>query len=323
MSQRSSSVETWRKSGRSSGRDRRGHATSGGRPTRYEFSTVALRFESGEGRCQGRLYKPDRPTDPPVVILAPGVGLTWRESLRPTAEALAERGYAAFVFDYRGFGLEEPDADGVVSPTRQRTDLDAAIQEMLSVPDVDTDRIALWGTDLSAGTALAAAAEEYRVRAVVARFPVVSGGQLVPGWVGPRVKGVGSSVLDRLLSLAGRRRTMPMFGYEGETALVVGPSVVRHVERLSDEAGERRVPSRSFWALWRHGIGGSLEEVTCPTLFVAGEDDDLAPPDSVEKLSEKPANATFVRVPTDHYRSLSDRASNVLRHELAFLDAEL
>lgn len=302
--------------------DRQGHAGSG-RPRRYDFSTVALSFDSGDGSCHGRLYKPDRPTDPPVVLLAPGVGLTWRESLRRTAEALAERGYAAFVYDHRGFGPEAPDAAGLVSPGRQRTDLEAAIHELGSLRDVDGDRLALWGMDLSAGTALAAAAEEYRVRAVVARFPVVSGGQLVPGWLRPRLKGLGSAVADRALSLVGRGRSLPTFGYEGETALVTASGLVRDVRRLNDEAGDRRVPARSFWSLWRHGVADSLEDVTCPTLFVAGDDDDLASPESVEKLSEKPSRASFVRVPTGHYDDLATGTSRVLNHELAFLDAEL
>lgn len=304
-----------------------GHATAG-RPRRYEYSTVALRFESGDGTCSGRLYKPDRPTDPPVVVMAPGVGLTWRESLRHTAEQFAERGYAAFVYDHRGFGIDTEDADGLVSPGRQRVDLESAIDELADLPDVDSRRLALWGMDLSAGTALAVAADEPRVRAVVARFPVVDGGSLVPGWVRPRLKGLGSAALDKLLSFVGRGRSLPMYGYGGETALVVAEGVVREVRQLGEEPADRRVPSRSLWALWRHSVADSLEDVTCPALFVAGEDDDVASPKSVEKASEKPSNASFVRVPSGHFDPLvaddrSGRSARVLNHELAFLDAEL
>lgn len=309
-----------RRSGRS--RNRGGHARSS-RPRRYEFSTVALRFDSDDGVCHGRLYKPDRPTDPPVVVLAPGVGLTWRESLRPTAEALAERGYAAFVYDHRGFGPEDADADGLVSPGRQRTDLEAAIHELTDLRDVDGDRLALWGMDLSAGTALATAADEYRVRAVVARFPVVSGARLVPGWVRPRLKGLGSALGDTVLSLVGRGRSLPTFGYEGDVALVTAPGVVRGVRRLDDEAGDRRVPARSLWSVWRHDVADSLEDVDCPALFVAGDDDELAPADAVEKLSETPSKGSFVRVGADHYDALPAGSGRVLNHELAFLDAEL
>lgn len=325
-SPRSSATRGGRARGGKQQSNRGGHARTG-RPRRYEFATVSLRFDSGDDVCRGRLYKPDRPTDPPVVVLAPGVGLTWRESLLPTAEALAERGYAAFVYDHRGFGFDEGDADAVhdrlVSPSRQREDLEAAIQELAGVPDVDGDRLALWGIDLSAGTALAAASESYRVRAVVARFPVADGGVLVPGWVRPRLSGLGTAALDRLLSVAGRGRSLPAFGDEGETALVTGDRVVPEVRRLSDDAADRTVPARSLWALWRYSVTDTLEDVTCPTLFVAGEDDDLVPANSVEKLSEKPTEASFVRVPVGHYEALTDGASGVLNHELAFLDAEL
>lgn len=302
---------------------RNGHARAG-RPRRYEFSTVALRFESGDGHCSGRLYKPDRPTDPPVVVVAPGVGLAWRESLLPTAERLAERGYAAFVYDHRGFGPDADPADGVVSPTRQRVDLEGAIAELSSAGDVDGRRLALWGIDLSAGTALAAAAEESRVRAVVARFPVVDGGTLIPGGLRPRFAGLRTALTDKLLSLAGRERTLPLFGYPGERAVVTRPGAVRGVRGLGRETADRRTPGRSLWSLWRHDVEASLEDVSCPALFVAGTNDDVVPAETVEKLSEKPSNASLVRVPAAHYDGLRDGASDrVLNHELAFLDSVL
>lgn len=301
----------------------RGHARSG-RPRRYEFSTVALRFESGDGRCRGRLYKPDRPTDPPVVVMAPGVGLTWRESLVGTAERLAERGYAAFVYDHRGFGVDADPDDGVVAPTRQRVDLEAAVAELASVRDVDTDRLALWGMDLSAGTALAAATEEPRIRAVVARFPVVDGASLLPGWVRPRLGALRVALTDRVLSLVGRERSIPLFGYPGEQALLTREGVVRGVRRFGEEAADRRTPGRSLLSLWRHDVGESLADVSCPALFVAGANDDVAPAETVEKLSERPQNASFVRVPAAHYDDLTDgRTDLVLNHELAFLDSML
>lgn len=292
-----------------------------GPPPRYEFSTVDLRFESGSGRCAGRLYKPDRPTDPPVVVLTPGVGLTWRESLVETAERLAHRGYAAFVYDHRGLGTEGD--DGVVSPARQRADLEAAIAEVSSLPDVDGGRLALWGIDLSAGTALAVAAEEYRVRAVVARFPVLDGGRLVPGWVRPRLRGLGLAAGDRLLAVLGRGTSIPVFGDPGETALVTASGAARGASRLGD-ARDRRTPARSLWALWRHDVSDSLDRVSCPTLFVAGTRDDIAPAPAVATMSERVSNASLVRVPVGHYDALSDPSiDRVLNHELAFLDAEL
>ena len=302
----------------------RGHAASG-RPRRYDYSTVSIKFESGDAACRGRLYKPDRPTDAPVVVLSPGVGLTWRESLRPTAERLAERGYAAFVYDHRGFGPESPDPpDRLVSPGRQRTDLVAAVGELESLDDVDGRRLALWGMDLSAGTALAAAAESSSVRAVVARFPVVDGGLLVPPWVRPRLGGLAAAAADKVLSVAGRGRSVPLFGYEGERALVTAPGAASAIRRLGPDAWDRRTPARSIWSLWRFGVGDALDSVACPTLFVAGADDEVAPPDAVESASEKVGDSSLVRVPTGHYDGLregdDERARN---HELAFLDSVL
>ena len=41
-------------------------------PSRYGFSTVRLTFRSGGERCVGRLYRPDRPSNPPLVVHAGG-----------------------------------------------------------------------------------------------------------------------------------------------------------------------------------------------------------------------------------------------------------
>ncbi|WP_054584311.1 alpha/beta hydrolase [Halolamina pelagica] len=153
------------------------------KPSRYAFSTRRVEFD---GRT-GHLFTPDRPADAPVVVLAPGAGLPWRAALESTAERLAARGYAVFAFDHRGFG--HVDGDHLLSPSRQRADLDAAVEAAREAPEVDGTRLALWGMDLSAGTALAAATDSLAVDAVIARFPVLSGATVLPAWVRPRLGG--------------------------------------------------------------------------------------------------------------------------------------
>lgn len=299
------------------------------KPSRYSFSTRGVRF-SADDAVRGQLYIPDRPADAPVVVLAPGVGLSWRPTIEATAERLAERGYAVLAFDHRGFGTS---GDGqLISPARQRTDLDDAIETALSAPEVDGDRLAVWGMDLSAGTALTAAAETRSVTAVVARFPVSTGTTLLPGWVRPRLRGLAAGVVDYPLSAIGRVRNtpadsrgkrVPLFGDAGEVAAISAEGTARDAkEALGRDAGT--TPARSLVKLQRHDLSEQFEEVHCPTLFVAGEHDTVAPPESVAKLSDSVADASLVRVPCSHYEPLSGRSlERTLNHELAFLDAEL
>jgi pimeloyl-ACP methyl ester carboxylesterase len=76
--------------------------------------------------------------------------------------------------------------------------------------------------------------------------------------------------------------------------------------------------------LQRHDLTETLEAVACPTLFVAGEHDSVAPPASVVAASDGVRNASLVRVPASHYGALDgEELDRTLRYELAFLDAEL
>jgi dienelactone hydrolase len=296
------------------------------KPSRYSFSTRRVAFE---GR-HGHLFTPDRPEDAPVVVLAPAAGLPWRQSLEPTAERLAERGYAAFAFDHTGFG--HVGGDRLLSPARQREDLSAAIEAARDAPEVDGDRLALWGMDLSAGTALAVAADAFRVDAVIARFPVVTGSTLLPAWVRPRLGGLARGIADYPVSALDRLRgvddderglRVPLFGDSDEVAAVAAAGAswsVRDV--LGREPGS--TPARSLVKLQRHDLTETLEAVACPTLFVAGEHDEVAPAASVAKASDAVREASLVRVPSSHYAALDGEAlERVLNYELAFLDGEL
>jgi pimeloyl-ACP methyl ester carboxylesterase len=284
---------------------------------------------SFEGR-HGHLFTPDRPADAPVVVLAPGAGLPWRESLEPTAERLAERGYAALTFDHTGFG--HVGGDRLLSPARQHDDLAAAIETARDAPEVDGNRLALWGMDLSAGTALAVAAENVRIDAVIARFPVVTGATLLPAWIRPRLGGLARGVADYPASMLDRLRgvdddergiRVPLFGDSDEVAAIAaagGAWSVRDV--LGWDPGT--APARSLVKLQRHDVRESIAELSCPTLFVAGERDEIAPAESVAEASEEARDASLVRVPSSHYAALDgEELEKVLNYELAFLDAEL
>lgn len=299
------------------------------KPNRYAFSTRGVRFDD-EDAVRGQLYTPDRPADAPVVVLAPGAGLSWRPTLAATAERLAERGYAVLAFDHHEFGTTGDRQ--LLSPAGQRADLDDAIETARAAPEVDGDRLAVWGMDLSAGTALAAATETNSVTAVLARFPVSTGTTLLPGWVRPRLRGLAAGALDYPLSALGRLRNtpvdrrgkrVPLFGDAGEVAAIAAEDAARDTtEALGRDAGT--TPARSLVKLQRHDLSDQIEEVHCPTLFVAGQRDTVAPPESVATLSESVADATLVRVPFGHYEPLSGReCERTVNHELAFLDAEL
>jgi pimeloyl-ACP methyl ester carboxylesterase len=100
-----------------------------------------------------------------VVLLA---GFTYLKSLLlpDIAKALNTTGYPALVFDYRGFG----ESDGPrwrLLPSEQVADARAALTFLADQPQVDPERLVVVGISLGGANAIAAAAVEPRVAAVV------------------------------------------------------------------------------------------------------------------------------------------------------------
>lgn len=122
----------------------------------------------------------------PTIVMAHGWGGTQR-GLRRDAIAFAREGYLVVTFDYRGWGesdsrviLTKAAADhkavtfkaevravrGVVDPLDMGTDWLNALHWVQGEPQCDTDRIGIWGSSMSGGYVVYAAAHDPRVKAV-------------------------------------------------------------------------------------------------------------------------------------------------------------
>ncbi|MFC4357459.1 alpha/beta hydrolase [Halobium salinum] len=295
-------------------------------PSRFEFSKVRARFRSDDTECVGWLYRPDRPVDAPVVVMAPGFAAERRWGLPAYAERLAERGYAVYLFDYRGFGDSRGEPRGLVSPKRQLADLRAAITAVRRLDGIDENRLALWGISLSAGHAVRVAAEDTGVDAVVGVTPLLDGRSLVlSGGVVTGLKRVAAGVRDRLQSIALGDHTLPVADETGTAAFVQPGTRAGYLDLLdSDDAWDNELPARSFLSLLRYRPVGTVGDVTCPTLLLGGTRDEVASADSVSSAAGKMPNATYVSLPTDHFGVYhGETFEQVVGHATAFLDANL
>lgn len=115
--------------------------------------------------------QPDRTAVPAVLIFNGNAGD--RSHRLPLAEALAERGYSALLFDYRGYAGNPgtPSEDGL------RADARAAVGALAARPEVDPERIAYFGESL--GSAVAGGlATERSPAALILRSPPSSLGDI-------------------------------------------------------------------------------------------------------------------------------------------------
>lgn len=297
------------------------------RPSRYDYSTVRLTFRSDGTRCAGRLYRPDRPSNPPLVVLAGGPVAADGRPLTPYAERLAAAGYAAFYFDFRHTGDSDGDPRNLVSPARQRADWEAALAGLRGRGDVATDRTVLWGVGLAGDGALAAAADDPRISGVVAQTPILSGRAFVrERGLGFLAGGLLAGVRDRAGSAVGRPYTVPVVGGGvdggGRFALVSAPTAARRYRDVAGDGWTNRTPARSILALWRHTGDEERRRPTCPVLLVGGTRDDVAGIDPAAEAAASLPDATLVRLPAGHF-DLYEGAGfdRSVRHGLAFLDA--
>src|SRR6516164_5287067 len=91
------------------------------------------------------------------------------------AEAFAEAGIGAVVFDNRNFGASDGEPRQEIDPWQQIRDYRDAITWASGLPEVDAERIGIWGSSYSGAHVLVVSAIDRRVRAVVSQVPLVSG----------------------------------------------------------------------------------------------------------------------------------------------------
>lgn len=134
-----------------------------------------VQFEAdGAVQLRGWLFLPDGPGPHPAITMAHGYAGVKEHGLEPFAQAFAENGFVVLVHDHRGFGGSDG-AQQDVDPWRQIADWRRAISFLESLPEVDPERIGLWGTSYAGGHAIVLGATDRRLRAVVSQVPTISG----------------------------------------------------------------------------------------------------------------------------------------------------
>ncbi|UOZ07009.1 alpha/beta hydrolase [Amycolatopsis sp. WQ 127309] len=131
----------------------------------------------GEGnlKLHGWFSKPcTTSTQVPALVLQGTVAGT-AEHLRPVARRFAKAGFGVLCYDHRNFGNSEGTPRQEADPWLQTKDLRRAMTYLESRPDVDGERLGLWGLSYGGANALFVTSLDIRVRAVAGIAPPVSG----------------------------------------------------------------------------------------------------------------------------------------------------
>jgi fermentation-respiration switch protein FrsA (DUF1100 family) len=135
-----------------------------------------IEFKSEGLTLRGWLYVPDGAKKPvPAVVMAHGFSCLKEMFLDKYAEVFVKDGLAVLVYDNRNFGDSDGEPRLEVDPMAQVRDYQSAISFAQTLPEVDKNRIGIWGTSYTGGHVLIVAAIDKRVKCVVSQVPVVSG----------------------------------------------------------------------------------------------------------------------------------------------------
>ena len=135
-------------------------------------------FRSGGETIRGDLYLPDGAQQPFAAVVMAGGWCYVKELRQPDyAKAFVEVGMAALIFDYRRLGASDGEPRQHLDPWDQIEDYKNAISYLETRPDIDPDRLGVWGISYSGGHALILAAIDSRVKVAVSNVPVIDGYQ--------------------------------------------------------------------------------------------------------------------------------------------------
>lgn len=135
-----------------------------------------IEFKSKGEICRGWLYTPEEGKGPfPTVVMAGGWCYVKEIVMPKYADFFVREGLAALIFDYRNFGASDGRLRQHLDPWWQIEDYRNAISFAETLPEVDSERIAVWGISYSGGHALIVGALDPRVKCIVSTIPVVDG----------------------------------------------------------------------------------------------------------------------------------------------------
>jgi dipeptidyl aminopeptidase/acylaminoacyl peptidase len=140
-------------------------------------------FYSDGTRIVGHLHLPEglaAGERRPGIVLCHGFNAVQTVAIPPIAEHLAGQGFVVLRFDYRGLGLSDGVRGRILPPEHVR-DIRAALTFMQAQPAVDGAHLGLYGTSFGGSHAVATAAVDERVRAVVSVVSVGNGRRWLKG----------------------------------------------------------------------------------------------------------------------------------------------
>ena len=283
-----------------------------------------LRFPSAGLQCAASFYRPLGAGPFPVIVMAHGLGGTRTMRLPAFAERFVAAGYACLVFDYRHFGESEGTPRQLLDIGRQLEDWKAAVAFARTLPEVDAEKLVIWGTSFGGGHVLSTAADDPAIAAVISQCPFTDGlaSSLA---MNPllSLKITARALRDRIGAALGAAPVMvPLAGHPGETALMNAPDVWAGYLALKPDGAEipNEVAARFALDIIRYYPGRKAARIQAPVLFCVCDNDTVAPAKATLRHAGRAPRKEIRRYPDGHFEIYVGAAfERVVADQLDFL----
>ena len=294
----------------------------------HEFARHDVAFASGDTTCAAWLYLPTGAAAPPVVVLGHGLGATREMRLDAFAERFAQAGIAALAFTYRHFGDSGGEPRQLLSIKRQLADWDAAIAYVQAHPDLDGDRVAVWGSSFGGGHAITVASRHPELRAAVAQCPFTDGLASASA-LGPAasLKLLPVVARDVVAMLRGKAPvTVDLAAAKGSPALMTAHDALPGYQALVpegasfvNEAAARVIPTISAYR-----PGRAAKRIAVPILFCVSNTDSVTPPAQTLRYARTAPRGEIKTYDAGHFDFyLGDAFEALVRDQVEFLTRHL
>lgn len=287
-----------------------------------------VQFPSGGDLISAWLYRPPGGGPAPLLVMAHGLGAVRSMRLDAYAERFSAAGYACLVFDYRNFGDSEGEPRQLLDIGMQLADWAAAVAYARTLPGIDPNRIALWGTSFAGGHVIATAARLPGIAAAVVQCPFTDATasiRTLSPLIFLRVGVLGAR--DLLAARLGKPPVMiPTVGRPGEVALMNAPDAYPGYLRLVPDGVDipQEVAARIALKIMTYRPGRLTPKVACPILFCVCEADSVAPAAATLRYAAKAPRGEVKLYPEGHFAIYVDEAfDRVVADQIAFLDKHL
>lgn len=267
-------------------------------------------FASHDVTCRAWLFEPPAhvPRPGPCIVMAHGLGGTRDCSLEPYAQAFAHAGFFVLLFDYRHMGASDGEPRQLVDIRRQLDDWAAAIAFARSLDDVDSRRIALWGTSLSGGHVLTVAARDHEIAAISAQCPMVDGRASVYmivnelGWGNVLRLGL-SGLLDKARAILGLSPYyVPIVAPPGGFAAMASHDAYDGLRAIVPPGWRNEVAARLFLTMRFYRPNRTAKSIKCPALIFACQRDSVTSPKATAAAAASMGDrARLIELPIGHF----------------------